>query len=114
MHNRVLATLGVSATLLLAGCGSSSSITATISSTSQQGSVVVTGDSDTLATLKTKAAAVFGAAATLADGDQHTGNQVCSFNVTKNGHSYTVVVYGGLSASSCNSQGQTQFLSQAP
>jgi hypothetical protein len=53
MYNSVFATLGVSATLLLGGCGSSSSITATITSASQQGSVVVTGDSDTLATLKT-------------------------------------------------------------
>jgi hypothetical protein len=113
MHRRVLATIAFAATLLLAGCGSST-ITVTASSAGQVGSGVVTGDSDAIAALKTKLAAFFGAGATVTDGDQHTGNQVCTFNASKNGHSYSVVIYGALPASSCDASGQTNFLSQAP
>src|SRR3984893_1629326 len=102
----LLGSIGVAGTLLLSGCGSSS---ITVQSSSPAASIVVTGDSTAVTALKTKNQAQLQAGATAVDGDQHSGNHVCGFSVTKNGHSYQVDAYGNVATTTCSSTQQKSF-----
>jgi hypothetical protein len=108
----ILGGIGLSAILLLSGCGTSS-LTLVVSSPAA--SVVVTSDSDAIKAFKPKVQQQLAATGeTLVDGDQHSGNRVCGFSSSKNGHTYQVDVYGSAPAQTCNQQAQQQFQSQLP
>ncbi|HZS14345.1 MAG TPA: hypothetical protein VFC09_07090 [Candidatus Dormibacteraeota bacterium] len=121
---RFLAVLGLPALLLLAACGgsSTSSITGQLSSGGLQGSMVVTTDSGAIAAVKANLnlGQLSSSGVTIVDGDQHNGNHVCGFNVSKNGHSYQVDYYtdssqlASLLTQGCSSTEQQRFLSEAP
>jgi hypothetical protein len=121
---RLFVALGLPALLLLAGCGgsSSASVTAQLSAAGVQGSMVVTTDSGAIAAVRTdlKADQLSTSGITLVDGDQHSGNHVCGYSVSKNGHNYQVDFYGNsaqsssLFASGCSSTEQQAFLNRAP
>lgn len=59
-------------------------------------SVVVVGDSDAVAAVKPKMQQAFGTppggVVQVLDGDQHSGNQICSYSVGKDSHNYTITV----------------------
>ena len=98
--------------MLLASCGNQT-ITASESASGLSVSIVVTSDSTAISSiessLKTQETGV-----TISNGDTHTGNHVCGFNVSKNGHSYQVDVYGSVPSSTCNAAAKASFLSEAP
>jgi hypothetical protein len=112
VHRALFVVAGLGATLLLAGCGNET-ITASESQSGVSVSIVVTSDNTAISSieqsLKTQQTGV-----TVSSGDNHTGSHVCGFNVSKNGHSYQVDVYGNVPASTCNSAAQASFLSDAP
>jgi len=111
MRRLLLGSIGVAGTLLLSGCGSSS---ITVQSTSPAASIVVTGDSTALTALKTKIQAQLLTGETVVDGDQHSGNHVCGFSATKNGHSYQVDAYGNVTTGTCSSAQQKSFQNDLP
>jgi hypothetical protein len=114
MRRLALAACGALAVVLLSSCGSAS---LTVKVASPAASVVVVSDSDAIAALKTKVQQLFSSGSTgstVVDGDQHSGNHVCGFNRSKNGHSYQVDVYGSAQANTCNNAAQQQFLSNVP
>jgi hypothetical protein len=103
------------AAFTVSACGSSNStITATGSQAGVTAFEVVTSDGTAISALKGSPHG----GATLQDGDQHTGNHICGFSVSKNGHSYQVDWYSNSSALTsallCSSSAQQQFLSAAP
>ncbi len=103
---------GIGTTLLLAGCGNQT-ITASESVEGLSVSIVVTSDSTAIASLESSLK-TSDATATVSNGDNHTGNHVCGFNVSKNGHTYQVDVYGTVPSSTCNQAAQASFLADAP
>ena len=103
---------GIGTTLLLAGCGDET-VTASESVAGLSVSIVVTSDSTAIASLESSLK-TSDAAATITNGDNHSGNHVCGFNVSKNGHTYQVDVYGTVPSSTCNAAAQSQFLADAP
>jgi hypothetical protein len=103
---------GIGTTMLLAGCGNET-VTASESSAGLTVSIVVTSDSTAIASLESSLK-TSGAGATVSNGDNHTGNHVCGFNVSKNGHTYQVDVYGSVPSSTCNAAAQASFLADAP
>lgn len=115
MHRSALVAMALASSLLLAGCGDST-ITVRISAGGQNASVVVTSDATAIAALRATIASTVSASSgeTVLDGDQHSGNQVCTFTRSKNGHSYTVTTYGQVPATSCNTSAQQSFLTDAP
>jgi hypothetical protein len=111
------------AALLLTSCGTSS---VTLIQPFQGGgslSVVVVGDSDAVSALKPKMQQAFGTppggVVQVLDGDQHTGNQICSYSVSNNSHNYTITVYGTAQfnpseySGACSSASPQLFLAQA-
>ncbi len=118
MRRPVLRAIGVGGALLLAGCGAASatppSAAITVLSTAPTASIVVTGDSTALAKLKAKVQTQLSSGETVVDGDQHSGNHVCGFSATKNGHSYQVDAYGGVSPNTCSSTQQQSFQRDLP
>jgi len=107
----VLGAIGVAGALLLSGCGSSS---LTVQSSSPAASIVVTGDSSTMTAIKTKIQSQLSSSETIVDGDQHSGNHVCGFSATKNGHTYQVDAYGNVPSTTCSSAQQQSFQSDLP
>ncbi|MGA7987446.1 MAG: hypothetical protein WCB51_03495 [Candidatus Dormiibacterota bacterium] len=103
---------GIGAALLLAGCGNQT-ITASQTVAGLSVSIVVTSDSTAIASLESSLK-TSDASATVSNGDNHTGSHVCGFNVSKNGHTYQVDVYGSVPSSTCNAQAQASFLADAP
>jgi hypothetical protein len=96
----------------LAACGSSTS-TVTLQVNTSAGSldVVVTGDQNTISQIQggmnqaIASGETSGAAVQTVQGDQHTGNQVCSTNVSSNGVSAQLTVYStisGIDSSICS------------
>ena len=123
MHRLALGMVGGVAALLLSSCGTSS---VTLIQPFQGGaslSVVVVSDSDAVSALKPRMEQAFGLSpggvVQVLDGNQHTGNQICSFSVSKNGHDYTITVYGTAQFNpseymgACASASQQLFLSNA-
>ena len=112
MHRAAFVVAGVGVALLLAGCGNET-ITASESQSGISVSIVVTSDNTAISSieqsLKTENTGV-----TVSNGDNHSGAHVCGFNVSKNGHTYQVDVYGNVPTSTCNSAAQSSFLSDAP
>jgi hypothetical protein len=102
---------GIGATILLAGCGNET-VTASESVAGLTVSIVVTSDSTAIASLESSIK-TSDTSATISNGDNHTGNHVCGFNVSKNGHSYQVDIYGTVPSSVC-SAAQQSFLADAP
>jgi hypothetical protein len=101
---------GIAATLLLASCGTQT-ITATETGAGMTVSFVITGDTDAVNALE---ATIKHAGLSIVSGSAPTGAHVCSFNRSKNGHTYQVDVYGSAPASTCGAAGQAEFLAQAP
>jgi len=118
MRRPVLQAISLAGLLLLAGCGGASatppSAAITVLSTSPAASIVVTGDSTALAKLKAKVQTQLSAGETVVDGDQHSGTHVCGFSATKNGHSYQVDAYGGVSPNTCSTTQQQSFQTDLP
>jgi hypothetical protein len=102
---------GIGTTLLLAGCGNET-VTASESVSGLSVSIVVTSDSTAIAYLESKLK-TSDAGATVSNGDNHTGNHVCGFNVSKNGHTYQVDVYGSVPSTVCDSDAKASFLADA-
>lgn len=112
MNRAVLVVAGIGATLLLAGCGDQT-ITASQAVSGQTVAIVVTSDSTGIASVESRVKAA-SPGVTVANGDTHTGGHVCGFNVSKNGHTYQVDVYGVVPNTICNAQAQASFLQSAP
>jgi hypothetical protein len=122
-----LAGLGAAAALLLAGCGNSE-VTISGNESGMTFSAVVASDSTGISLVKqeVKSESSSGSfsGATVSDGDTHSGNQICSFTASKNGHSYTVTFYasnlpagvtsGMLSSTLCAQSTQQSFVSSLP
>jgi hypothetical protein len=120
-------TIALLTPLLIAGCGNST-ITVTVVGLNQvtgvpqtQSSATVASDSTGIAAFESLAAKDSkaqprGQTVTVQDGDQHQGAPVCSFTVSKDGHSYQVSVYSGayVSLSSCDAAHQQSFLDSMP
>jgi hypothetical protein len=108
----ILSGIAVSATLLLAGCGTAS---LTVKVSTPSAAIVVSSDSDAIKAFKPKVQQQLGSSGeTLVDGDQHSGNHVCGFSASKNGHNYQVDVYGSAPSDTCNSKAQQTFQSELP
>jgi hypothetical protein len=107
------------AAFIVSACGGSNA-TITVASTGNGAGVwgVITTDSTAMAVIKKAEGATSNV--TVQDGDQHMGNHVCGYNVSKNGHSYQVDYYTSSSlaesllTSQCASTAQQQFLTEAP
>jgi hypothetical protein len=110
VHRSVFLVAGVAGALLLASCGDET-VTATESASGLSVSIVVTSDSTGIAAIEKS---VKGSGATVTNGDTHAGAHVCGFNVSKNGHTYQVDVYGSVPASTCSDAAKSQFLAEAP
>jgi len=110
VHRSVFLVAGVASALLLASCGDET-VTATESASGLSVSIVVTSDSTGIAAIEKS---VKGSGATVTNGDTHAGAHVCGFNVSKNGHTYQVDVYGSVPASTCSDAAKSQFLAEAP
>ena len=123
----LLAALGMPAALLLAGCGSSvATVTGTQDGTTY--SVVVSSDSTGISLVKEEISSGGSdgnfQGASVSDGDQHTGNDVCSFSTSKNGHTYQLTWYvshvpagtttSELASLLCSAQVKQSFDSQLP
>ena len=106
MRRLTLCFLGVLAPLLLTACGSS---TITISRLSPAASIVITGDSDAISTLKPKVQKQLTDSQTLEDGDHHSGDHFCGFTLKKNGHTYQVDAYGSVPTTTCSQATQQSF-----
>lgn len=108
----ILGALGLSAALMLAGCGTSS-LTVLIGRGGPSSSLVITSDSSAIAALQTRLTTVVfndtGGDSVLA-GDHHEGTEVCSYDVNHGGHTYNVAVYGAAPTSACDSTSQQQFV----
>jgi hypothetical protein len=108
------------AVFTVSACGGSNSSITVVGSTSGVPSLwgVITTDSTAITTIKTAESSTQNV--TVQDGDQHQGNHVCGYSVSKNGHSYQVDYFtsNSLAASlieaQCQSSAQQQFLSEAP
>jgi hypothetical protein len=106
------------AAFAVSACGSSNS-TITVASTGNGVGVygVITTDSTAMPVIKRAEGTT---SATILDGDQHKGNHVCGFNVSKNGHTYQFDWYtdNSLAAAAlqteCGSAAQSAFLNEAP
>lgn len=110
MHRSVFLVAGAATTLLLASCGDET-VTATESAAGLSVSIVVTSDSTGIAAIEKS---VQGSGAKVTNGDTHSGPHVCGFNVSKNGHTYQVDVYGSVPSSTCNAAAKSEFLAEAP
>lgn len=120
MGRFLLAGAGISAVLLLAACGGAELTISGAVGTGQSAYFVVQSDATAISKLKTSAAQS-GASTTVQDGDHHAGSHVCSWNTSKDGHSYQIDVYAlGMSAaettqlSAICSSGQGTINSQLP
>ncbi len=114
-----LAGLGVAAALLLAGCGNQE-ITVSASEEGFTFDAVVSSSSSGISAVES-AVAKSGASftGTVANGDNHTGNEICSFSTSTGGNSYTVTWYAsslpsGVTASQmqstlCSSSAEQSF-----
>jgi hypothetical protein len=111
-HRAALVVAGLGTTLLLAGCGNQT-ITASQAVSGQSIAIVVTSDSTGIASVESRVKAA-SPGVTIANGDTHTGAHVCGFNVSKNGHTYQVDVYGAIPSTICSAQARASFLQTAP
>jgi hypothetical protein len=112
VHRTVFVVAAIGTTLLLAGCGSQT-ITASESVSGVSVAIVVTSDSTGLASVESRIKSA-SPGVSISNGDSHSGAHVCGFNVSKNGHTYQVDVYGPVPNSICNAQAQASFLQGAP
>ena len=112
MRRAAFIVAGIGTTLLLAGCGNET-VTASESASGLSVSIVVTSDSTAIAYIESKLKAS-NTGVNVSNGDTHSGNHVCGFNVSKNGHTYQVDVYGSVPNSTCNQAAQQSFLADAP
>jgi hypothetical protein len=112
VHRAVLVVASIGTTLLLSGCGGQT-ITASQAVSGQTIAIVVTSDSTGIASVESRVKAT-SPGVTFANGDTHTGAHVCGFNVSKDGHTYQVDVYGAVPTTICNAQAQASFLQSAP
>jgi hypothetical protein len=87
-------------------------ITASESVSGVSVAIVVTSDSTAITSLESKLKSV-ASGVTIANGDSHSGAHVCGFNVSKNGHTYQVDVYGTVPTTICSAQAQASFLQDA-
>ncbi len=114
MHRTLFVVAGIGTTLLLAGCGNQT-ITASESVSGVSVAIVVTSDSTGLSSVESRIKAV-SPTVTISNGDTHSGAHVCGFNVSKNGHTYQVDVYGSSAVPTavCSPAEQASFLQGAP
>jgi hypothetical protein len=113
VNRAALLVAGLGTTVLLAGCGNQT-ITASAAALSGQSiAIVVTSDSTGIASVEAHVKAAT-PGVTIANGDTHTGAHVCGFNVSKNGHTYQVDVYGAIPSTICSAQARASFLQTAP
>jgi hypothetical protein len=111
VHRAILVVAGIGATMLLAACGNQT-ITASQTVSGVSVAIVVTSDSTAIGSLEAKLKSV-APGVTIANGDSHTGTRVCGFNVSKNGHTYQVDIFGPVPTTICNAQAQASFLQDA-
>jgi hypothetical protein len=111
---------GGSACLLAAGCGTDA-ITVTGGVGSATLSVVVQSDSAGIALVKQSVASQNSTlSGTVTNGDNHVGDHLCSFHVSKDGNSYDVDFYAsglpaGVTASDfCSTAVENAFLDGLP
>jgi hypothetical protein len=112
VHRAAFVVAGIGAALLLSGCGNQT-ITASESVSGVSVAIVVTSDSTAITSIESSLKSQ-DTGVTISNGDTHSGNHVCGFNVSKNGHSYQVDVYGSVPSSTCNAAAKASFLSDAP
>jgi hypothetical protein len=112
VHRAAFVVAGIATTVLLVGCGDQT-VTASESASGINVSIVVTSDSTAISSIESSLKNT-GTGVTISNGDNHKGSHVCGFNVSKNGHTYQVDVYGNIPASTCSSAAQAQFLAEAP
>ena len=120
MVRSLMAGAGISAALMLAGCGNSELTISGQIGSGQSAYFVVQSDATAIGQLKTSAASS-AAGTTVQDGDHHSGTHVCGWSTNKDGHSYQIDLFAsGMSAAQttqlsavCNS-GESQINSQLP
>jgi hypothetical protein len=91
----LLAGVAVSASLLIVGCGNSS-LTLSFNEDGISGSIVVTSDQSAINSLKASAASegLGGlSGATITNGSNPVGSELCSWSASTSGHSYQLAVY---------------------
>jgi hypothetical protein len=114
----IVAVTAAIAAFTLSACGGSNATITVVDNTTGSVFGVITTDSTAMVVI-TKAERN-APNTSVKDGDQHMGNHVCGYSVSKNGHSYQVDYYpsssvaASLLASQCASAAQQQFLSEAP
>ena len=118
------AALGTAAVLLLAGCGNAT-LTVDEDIAGIHLFIVVQSDSTAITELQPVIKSELsssGISGSITQGGSPSGSRICSFSVSKDGHSYQVQVYAPSSAASlftgasfpCSSSNQQEFASAAP